>query len=76
MKNDHFKLYHTDRAMRPSEDNWFRIESSYKPTPKDIEMAQIQLGFNPLGYGGPYCIDIRVEGVKFVTTWKCAGSCD
>jgi hypothetical protein len=75
-KNNHFKLYHTDRAINPSCDNWFRIESSFKPTLKDAELAQTQLGYDPKGYGGPYSLEVKVEGVKWVTTWKCMGSCE
>ena len=76
MKNDHFKLYHTDKALSPHMKNWGRIESSFKPSPKDIELAQIKLGYDPKGYGGPDCIDIKVVGVKWVTTWSWGYSCE
>lgn len=74
--NEHFKKFHTDKAMGPGQKNYFRIESAFKPSSGDIEKAQIDLGFSPYGYGGPDDVETRIEGVKWITTWSCSYSCD
>jgi hypothetical protein len=75
-QNDIFKIFHTDKAMGPRDRNWGRIESLFKPSPQDIAQAQIDLGYHPLGYGGPDCVEIRKKGEVFITTWAWGYSCD
>jgi len=42
-----------------------------------IYNAQIELGYHPNGYGGPFHIkEISTQNSFIVITWSCFGSCD
>lgn len=42
-----------------------------------VERLQMELGYHPAGYGGPWSIypDTLANG-KIRTTWQCSASCD
>ena len=47
------------------------------PTKEEIALWQTDLGYNPLGYGGPYGITIeRLNETQNKVTWMCFNSCD
>lgn len=75
-KKNHFKKFLTDRANSVSTKNYFRIESSYRPTKEDMILVQKEYGFDPRGYGGPDNIELEIKSGMFITTFSCAGSCD
>jgi hypothetical protein len=54
----------------------FKAVSDFEPTKEELAIWQTSLGYNPLGYDGPYGISIRREQETFVTTWRCYNSCD
>lgn len=73
----HFMCQVTHRGVKPSENNFYKLKSTFRPSRKDIIQAQTQLGFNPDGYLGPSDIEIReVSSGKFLTTWSSAASCE
>lgn len=69
----HWRVYHTDRLP---DINYFRVESSFKPSHYDLALEQRRMGFDPLGYGGPENIETTHSHSTFVTTWSCGNSCD
>jgi hypothetical protein len=55
----------------------FKMISDETPTREEVAASQIRCGYHPAGYDGPW--DIKTEKDtenNFVTTWRCAGSCD
>lgn len=70
------RAFLTDRSTSPSTENWFRYESTTPPTLKDLIRVQMELGFDPRGYGGPSNVSTDQPYKLFITTWSCAGSCD
>jgi len=61
----------------------FELIDGSMPTKQEVTAAQLQAGYHPAGYGGPYDIvhvknsaprDPAVPTCE--TTFRCSGSCD
>jgi len=56
---------------------YFSGESDAPPTDAEVGEAQSRAGYSPWGYGGPWGVQtFEREGGGYVTTWRCAASCD
>ena len=65
IKNKHFRTYLTDKSEHTKQENWLRIESTYKPSHADIKQATEKHGFT----GSPFCVEFGFSKTVFVTTW-------
>jgi hypothetical protein len=43
---------------------------------KRVYELQEAAGYSPLGYDGPFGIQVDVKPEGYLVTWNCAGSCD
>lgn len=77
IQSQHFRSKVTQLGQRPSENTWFELLTTYKPSPQDVYAAQEDLGYSPKGYGGPYTVTTtKLSSGKYKTTWSCPSSCD
>jgi hypothetical protein len=74
--NKHFHpiLICTQGHISPHGKNYYKLLSTYKPSPMDIRQAQIWLGYDPQGYDGPFNVEIKQDGKKWVTYWESSSS--
>lgn len=54
----------------------FNADFDSAPDKGDIAEAQIQAGYHPAGYGGPWDIAITQHGNVFSAQWSCSNSCE
>ena len=54
----------------------FRADFDASPDKSDIAEAQIQAGYHPAGYGGPWDIKIEQHGNVYSAQWSCSNSCE
>lgn len=54
----------------------FEGVSDREPTEDEIQQAQIEAGYHPAGYGGPWYVCFEEEKGEWKVRWTCAGSCD
>lgn len=63
---------------------FWEVVSKVQLQSRHLREAQIRLGYDPRGYGGPYIIDEKLVtkqhhkdwGYKFLYTFSCSASCD
>jgi hypothetical protein len=58
------------------DDNRFLITSLFKPSARDMVQAQIQMGYDPKGYGKPFLVSQKQDNGTWKTIISCQGSCD
>jgi hypothetical protein len=78
MQTEVWKVEQTKRGngTPPFGDNYFKVTSLFKPSSKDLRIAQKEFGYDPKGYGGPYVLEQNESKGVWTTVFSCAGSCD
>lgn len=64
------------RGFSPSDYNRYEAVFDKEPNSEEITEAQVKLGYDPRGYGGPFNIRQSKEKTHYIVQWSSFASCD